>query len=95
MKTSKIRRTYEPQFKQDALNLAEKIGPTKTSQQLNIPLSCLQRWKSQKNIPVEKSKDILLLQKEVKKLKKQLLEEKAIVEMLKKTTAFFSKENLK
>jgi len=31
----------------------------------------------------------------VKKLKKELIEEKAIVEMLKKATAFFSKENIK
>ena len=93
MKNENKRRKYSPEFKQDAIKLAESIGVGQTADKLNIPLSCLQRWKGQKNIPIEKSQDVVKLQKEVKRLKKQLAEQKAIVEILKKATAFFSKEN--
>ena len=75
--------------------LAERIGVSNTARKLNISLSCLQRWKCQKNIPIEKSQDVLKLQMEVKRLKKELAEEKATVEILKKATIFFSKENVK
>ena len=87
------RRRYSPEFKQDAIKLAESIGVVETANKLNIALSSLQRWKCQKNIPIEKSQDVVKLQREVKRLKKELTEEKAVVEMLKKATAFFSREN--
>ena len=95
MKKEDTRRRYAPEFKQDALELAERIGVSNTARKLNISLSCLQRWKCQKNIPIEKSQDVLKLQMEVKRLKKELAEEKATVEILKKATIFFSKENVK
>ena len=95
MKKGDTRRRYAPEFKQDALELAEKIGVSNAARKLNISLSCLQRWKCQKNIPIEKSQDVLKLQREVKKLKKELAEERATMEILKKATAFFSKETVK
>lgn len=95
MKKGDTRKRYAPEFKQDALELAGKIGVSNAARKLNISLSCLQRWKCQKNIPIEKSQDVLKLQKEVKKLKKELAEKRATVEILKKATAFFSKETVK
>ena len=95
MKQRKKRRKYAPEFKQDAVKLAEKMGVSNAANKLDIPLNNLQRWKSQKNLPIEKSQDVLKLQLEVKRLKKELTEEKAITEFLKKATAFFSKENAK
>ena len=96
MKKGKIiRRKYDTEFKIDAVKLAEKIGTTKAAQKLDIPLVCLQRWKSKKNLPVEKSHDVIRLQAEVKRLKHELHQEKAVVTLLKKATAFFSKEELK
>ena len=68
MKKKRERRKYVPEFKQDAIKLAEKIGITNAANKLDIPLNNLQRWKSQKNLPIEKSQDILKLQLEVKKL---------------------------
>ena len=94
MKKREVRRKYTPEFKQDAIELAVKIGVSNAAEKLDIPLNNLQRWKSQKNLPIEKSQDVLKLQMEVKKLKKELAEEKAITELLKKATAFFSKENV-
>ena len=93
MNKADSRRRYSLEFKQDAIKLAENIGVGETAKKLNIPLSSLQRWKCQKNIPIEKSQDVVKLQREVKRLKKELSEEKAVVEMLKKATAFFSREN--
>ena len=95
MEKGSNRRRYPPEFKQDAIRLAEKIGVGEAANKLDIPLSSLQRWKYQRNIPIEKSQDVLKLQREVKRLKKELAEEKATVEILKKATAFFSRENEK
>ena len=95
MEIRKERRKYDLEFKKNAIELAEKIGVCNTANKLAIPLSSLQRWKCKKNLPIERSQDVVKLQKEVKKLKKELAEEKAVVEMLKKSTAFFSKENVK
>jgi len=89
------RKKYTPEYKQEAIELSKKIGATETSNKLGVSLSNLQRWRSQKNIPVEKSQDVLKLQTEVKRLKKALAEEQAVVEMLKKTTSFFLKESEK
>ena len=95
MKTVKRRRQFSPEFKQDAVKLAEKIGATAAAEKLGIHPNNLHKWKTKKNLPVEKSQDILRLQLEVKRLKKELAEEKAVVEFLKKATAFFSKETTK
>ena len=95
MRQKRVRKKYSLEYKQEAIELAKKLGASQAAKQLDIPLSCLQRWKSQKNIPVEKSQDVVKLQAEVRRLKKELSEEKAVVEMLKKATAFFSKENAK
>ena len=89
----KERRKYSQEYRQEALELAKKLGISEASRKLDISLSNLQRWKSQKNAPVEKFQDIVKLQSEVRRLKKELAEEKAIVEMLKKATVFFSKES--
>ena len=89
----KERRKYSQEYRQEAVELAKKLGISEASRKLEISLSNLQRWKSQKNAPVEKSQDIVKLQSEVRRLKKELAEEKAIVQMLKKATAFFSKES--
>ena len=80
----KMRKKYTAEFKKEAVQLAENIGVSQD------------RWKKEKkDLPIEKSQNVLKLQLEIRKLKKELAEERAIVEMLKKTTAFFSKENLK
>ena len=95
MKAEKNRRRFSPEFKQSAVKLAEKIGVSATAEKLGIHPNNLHRWKNKRIFPMEKSQDIHALQMEVKRLKKELSEEKAVVEFLKKTTAFFSKENIK
>ena len=56
----------------------------------------IDRRKYKRNkLPVEKSTDILRLQLEIKSLKKKIIEKDALIEMLKKVTIFFSRENEK
>lgn len=43
MKKGGSRRKYSLEFKQDAIQLAENIGVSKTAKKLNISLSNLQR----------------------------------------------------
>ena len=91
-----MRRKYPLEFKQDALRMSEKIEVSESSDKSDVPLSILHKWRSPKHkLPVEKSTDILRLQVEVKRLKKKLTEKEALIEMLKKVTAFFSRENEK
>jgi len=52
----------QPEFKQNAVKLTEKIGVVSTAKKLNIPLSTLQRWKAHNNLPIEKSQNVLKLQ---------------------------------
>ena len=70
MNKHKGRRRYDPEFKQDAVELAKKIGISPAAKKLDIPLNNLQRWKSQ-SLPIEKSQDVIKWQTEVKRLKKQ------------------------
>jgi len=85
---------YTQEFKEQAVELSQKIGTSEASRKLDIPLSNLQRWRS-KGHTRNSTSDVLKLQKENKRLKKELEEERMIVDMLKKTTAYFSKETLK
>jgi len=43
----------QPEFKQNAVKLTEKIGVVSTAEKLRIPLSTLQRWKAHNNLPIE------------------------------------------
>ena len=96
MANKKERRKYPLDFKQDAVQLSNKIGVAEAAGKLDVPLSTLQRWRQLKNtLPVEKSQDVLRLQLEIKKLKKELTEQKAVNGMLRKATAFFSRESEK
>ena len=52
MKEVTSRRRYSPEFKQDAIKLAENIGVGEAANKLNIALSSLQRWKCQKTFPL-------------------------------------------
>ena len=88
------RKRYTNEFKNQAVELAEKIGLSEAAKKLDIPCVNLGRWKAKASKGLL-TPDVLKLQKEIKKLKKELEEEKLINDMLKKTTAYFSKETLK
>ena len=88
----KVRRKYTADFKKEAVQLAENIGASQACRRLEICENNLHRWKKGiKNLGIEQSQDVLKLQLEVRRLKKELSEEKAIVEMLKKQQLFFQR----
>lgn len=86
------RKRYSPQFKDQALALAEKDGVPKAAKDLGIDPAMLYSWRAQKRQggdPIEWQK---LQQAELAKLKRdnaRLAEENAF---LKKAAAYFAKE---
>ena len=59
--------------------MAENIGVSQACRRLEICENNLHSWKKEKkDLPIEQSQDILKLQLEIKRLKKELSEEKAI-----------------
>ena len=86
---------YTEEFKQNALSLVEKLGVSETARKLGIPLSSLNGWKAKASGKSPRSNDIIRLQRENKKLKKAIDERDVIIDMLRKTTAYFSREMLK
>ena len=39
-------RNYTPEFNVEAARLAKEIGSSEASKKLNVPLSCIDKWKS-------------------------------------------------
>lgn len=85
------KRVYTQEFKEQAVKLSYELGVEKAAEKLDVPYGNINRWRHcSKTGITQKSKDHLALQKEIKDLKLKLAKEKEIVEMLKKSTAFFS-----
>ncbi|MCZ0931975.1 MAG: hypothetical protein OXJ52_02355 [Oligoflexia bacterium] len=55
----KEHRKYSQEYRQEVVELAKKPEISEASRELEIPLSCLQCWKSQKAVPVEKFQDVV------------------------------------
>ena len=91
---------YSAEFKQEAVELAEKVGSSEACKQLGIKSSTLYNWqakaRSQKGKTVSKDKPSYEeLEKEVRRLRKEIGYIEEINEVLKKSTAIFSKSHLK
>jgi transposase len=97
METDKQRKTYERQFKLDAVNLVVKGGRSvsEVARDLGIDTNTLYRWK--RNLTKEGSaafpgKGRLSPQEEeLRRLRRELEQAKEDREILKKALAFFSK----
>jgi transposase len=87
------RKRYSPQFKDQALARAEKIGVPQAAEDLGIPATMLYSWRAklkQGGQPIEQQK---LQQAELSRLKREvnrLEEENAF---LKKVATYFTKES--
>ena len=87
------RRYYSAEFKAEAVELAEKIGDSKASIELGICQSNIRRWRRPDQIkrPISNhGKTVTELEKENRKLHKELEYLRRINEVLKKSTAIFS-----
>jgi transposase len=88
-------RTYDPNFKIDAVKLANEIGSTKAAKELNIPLGTLDGWVSKGKRGELKGvgatpKSAIMLAEENKRLQQENRELKRANEILSKAAAFFA-----
>ena len=88
-------RTYDLNFKQEAVKLASEIGCTKTARELNIPVTTLETWRSKSKTGSLTGKAVTLptalsQAEEIKQLKQENKELKRVNEILRKATAFFA-----
>lgn len=98
--STKKNRTFTEEFKQEAVNLARKIGNSEAARQLGINETNIRSWKKKQGPqagPVLKSnvKSYHELEKENKKLQKEIGYLKEINKVLKKSTAIFSSDLLR
>ncbi len=91
---------YSEEFKLEAVKLSDEVGPKQAAQDLGIGFSTLNNWRSRikETGTVSKSSDIKKsyedLEKENRKLKKELGYMKQINDVLKKSTAIFSSNQI-
>lgn len=88
-------RTYDINFKQEAIKLAKEIGSTKAAKELNIPSGTMDTWISKAKTgkltgKAPTPKNAMTLDEENKKRKQENKERKQINEILSKATAFFA-----
>jgi transposase len=92
-KQSKTRQKYSPQFKDQAIERAEKDGVPQVAKDLGIKESLLYYWRSQKKHGGSSLENQKLQQAELSRLKREnqrLQEENAF---LKKVATYFTKES--
>jgi transposase len=88
---TKKKRTYTPEFKQEAIKLAKSNSVTKTASDLGVAPVSIRNWiKNNENAPSDP--DGVDWKKEAKRLKKENQYLKEINDILKKSTAIFSQE---
>jgi len=92
--STKTRRKHPPEFKSEALALADRVGVSEAARQLKLQSSQLYSWRTQ--VQSEKQKDVAsqALATENARLKRQLAEKKQELEIIKKAAATNSNHNL-
>ena len=90
-------RRYNLDFKQQAVDLAGRIGFTKTANQLGVSVSNLHGWKKQlgKSEAKESKKSKAGLEEENRRLERENEELRKVNHILKRAAAFFSQDHLK
>jgi transposase len=91
MTNKKKRIFHSPEFKAEALKLAEKVGVAAAARQLGLHESQIYGWRkaAQKDTTTtQREKDLAT---EVAKLKRQLAEQAEELEIVKKAATYFAK----
>ena len=89
-------RQYTLEFKQQAADLATRIGISRAAEQLGVCVGNVQRWNSEtKNDKPKSQKNLINLEDENRILQKENDELKKINQILKRAAAFFSQDHLK
>ena len=85
---------YSIEFQQEAIELAKKTNNTEAASQLGVSEATIRNWKKKfhENPLIHEKKSYSELEKEVKRLSRELGYMKEINKVLKKSTAIFSKD---
>jgi len=94
----RAKRSYSPEFKAQAIELAKEIGVKETAKKLGIKsLPTITSWVrySKKMEQDDEFRELEEAKKEIKRLKRELESEKKSVAILKDAAAFFCQDHLK
>ena len=89
--TKPKRRSFDPEYRVEALKLADAIGVTAAASQLGIQTSQIYSWRTKARLDQSQSAAEKSLLTENAKLKRQLAERNEEVDILKKASAYFAK----
>ncbi len=87
----KHRQRYSPQYKSEALALAEQLGVAAAARQLGINENQLYNWRRRARLLQDRSAAEERLLVENTRLKRQLAEQAEELAILKKAAAYFAK----
>lgn len=95
--TSISRRRYTDEFKGQAVELAESVGPAEAARRLDIPVKTLANWlgaaRTGQPLRSSKRRPVSDLESEVSRLRAENATLRMEREILKKATAFFARES--
>ena len=89
--TKTTRRQHSPEFRQEALALAEKIGIPKAAKELGLHDSQLYGWRSKARSEKDRSDRERSLAEENARLKRKLAEQAEELAIVKKAATYFAK----
>jgi len=92
---SKKRRTYSREYKLEALQLMQSVGPAEASRSLGVHANTLSKWRREHQASPEQSfpgNGRAAEQSELERLRKENRQLRLEREILKKAAAFFAKE---
>jgi transposase len=89
-------RQYTSEFKQQAAELASRVGTTRAARQLGVSVANVHTWKKKAdNQEPQSAKVKVNLEEENRRLQKENDELKKVNYILKRAAAFFSQDHLK
>jgi len=86
------RNRYTDEYKQEALNLAERMGVAKAAEQLGLAAAQLYNWRGKRHQRESQGDREQQLAVENARLKRELAEAKEEAAILKKAAVYFAKE---
>lgn len=89
------KRQYTLEFKEQAVELAKRIGIGRAAEELGVGAVNIQRWKAKEGKTSEKLAEGETIEQENRRLRKENDELKKVNQILKRAAAFFSQDHLK